>query len=157
MESVLIITSVEKLQDTLIKEVKSGKETCIYLSLNKTRKNISSIFQKNNIDLTNLYFIDGVSETGGDEDIDIPPNRLDLMNAALKSFVKGLDGRKRIIIDSLGTLLIYNDENKVAKFVKKLAALSSQNDVSIIAFSPKTKGEELLNKIFNFFDRVEKR
>jgi len=33
---------------------------------------------------------------------------------------------------------------------------ASKNDVTVVAFSPETKGEELLNKIFNFFDKVEK-
>ena len=71
--------------------------------------------------------------------------------------MKDIKGEKFLIIDALSTLLIYNDENKVAKFVKEITEYASQNDVDVIAFSPKTKGEELLNKIFNFFDKVKKR
>jgi len=29
--------------------------------------------------------------------------------------------------------------------------------VEVVAFSPKTKGEDLLNKIFNFFDEVQRK
>jgi len=61
-----------------------------------------------------------------------------------------------LIIDALSTLLIYNNENKVAAFVKEVTEYASENEVQIVAFSPETKGEELLNKIFNFFDKVKK-
>jgi archaellum biogenesis ATPase FlaH len=62
-----------------------------------------------------------------------------------------------MIIDALSTLLIYNNENKVAKFVQEITDYASENQVYVVAFSPKTQGEELLNKIFNFFDKVEKK
>jgi hypothetical protein len=52
-------------------------------------------------------------------------------------------------------LLIYNNENRVAIFMKEVTEYASDNDVHVIAFSPKTQGEELLDKIFNFFDKVE--
>jgi archaellum biogenesis ATPase FlaH len=61
-----------------------------------------------------------------------------------------------LIIDALSTLLIYNNENKVAAFVKEITEYAQDYDVEVIALSPKTKGEELLNKIFNFFDEVKK-
>ena len=54
-------------------------------------------------------------------------------------------------------MLIYNNENRVAQFVKEITEYASQKDVEVIALSPKTKGEELLNKIFNFFDKVIKK
>jgi archaellum biogenesis ATPase FlaH len=71
--------------------------------------------------------------------------------------MKDIKGEEFIIIDELSILLIYNNENKVAEFVKKTIEYASQHDTKVIAFSPKTKEEELLNKIFNFFDKVEKR
>lgn len=62
-----------------------------------------------------------------------------------------------MIIDALSTLLIYNSENKVAKFVKEITECASKGNMEAIALSPKTKGKELLNKIFNFFDKVKKK
>ena len=59
--------------------------------------------------------------------------------------------------DRKATVLIYNNENKVAKFVQDITDYASENQVYVVAFSPKTQGEELLNKIFNFFDKVEKK
>src|SRR3989339_509408 len=67
----------------------------------------------------------------------------------------GVNVEKLLVIDSLSVLLIYNNENQVASFVRNITRDASDKDVEFIAFSPKTKGEELLNKIFNFFDEVK--
>jgi len=90
-----------------------------------------------------------------DDVLHISPSELDKLNYAINTFIKDIKDKKFLIIDALSTLLIYNDENKVASFVKELIEYASNNEVEIIAFSPKTKGEELLNKIFNFFDKVK--
>ena len=73
-----------------------------------------------------------------------------MLSAAINDFIKDIKQDKFLIIDALSTLLIYNDENKVAKFVKEITEYASENNVKVIAFSPKTKGEELLNKM-NFW------
>ncbi len=73
----------------------------------------------------------------------------------MKKFIDNIQGEKYLIIDALSTFLIYSPENKVAGFIKEITEKSSEN-LKIIAFAPKTKGEELLEKIFNFFDEVEK-
>ena len=57
-----------------------------------------------------------------------------------------------MIIDALSTLLIYNNKEKVAEFIKEIIEYATQNNVKVIALSPETKGEELLEKIKDFFD-----
>ncbi len=159
MASLLIITSVENLQNEINKVVSSFKNIPgIYVSLNKTQKSIENILKKTEINTNKLFFIDCVtSEKTRDDVLHISPDQLDLLSSAINSFIKDIKGEKFLIIDALSTLLIYNDENKVAKFVKGVTEYASQNDVKVIAFSPETKGEYLLNKIFNFFDKVKKR
>lgn len=159
MTSLLIITSVEKLQDRVNSMVKSFKNIPgIYVSLNKTQKSTENILKKNKINTNKIFFIDCVTSEKTREDVlHIAPDQLDLLSSAINTFIKDIKGKKFLILDALSTLLIYNDENNVAKFVKEVTEYASQNDVEVIAFSPKTKGEELLNKIFNFFDKVKKR
>ena len=158
MTSLLIITSVEKLQNKIVSTIKSFKNIPgIYVSLNKTQKSTEAMLKKHGINTKKLFFIDCVtSEKVRDDVLHIPPDKLNLLSSAIHEFIKDIDGQKFLIIDALSTLLIYNNENKVAKFVKEVTEHASANDVITTAFSPKTKGEELLNKIFNFFDKVKK-
>jgi archaellum biogenesis ATPase FlaH len=158
MSSLLIITSVENLQDEINKVLKEYENIPgVYVSLNKTQKSVENILKENKIKTDKLFFIDCVtSEKTREEVMHIPPNELDKLSYTINTFIKEIKERKFLIIDALATLLIYNNENKVAAFIKELTEYASANDVKIIALSPKTKGEELLNKIFNFFDKVKK-
>jgi KaiC/GvpD/RAD55 family RecA-like ATPase len=158
MSSKLIITPVEKLQPKINTIVSShGGTPGAYVSLNKTQKSVEEILQCNRISSKNLFFIDCVtSDQTKDYVLHIRPTELDKLSYAINSFFKEIKGDKFLIIDALSTLLIYNNENKVAAFVKEITEFASANNVEVIALSPETKGEELLNKIFNFFDKVEK-
>ena len=158
MTSLLIITPVEKLQEKINSVVKSFKNTYgIYVSLNKTQKSTESVLKKSGINTKKLFFIDCVTTENVEDILHIPPDRLDLLSVAINSFIRCIKGDKFLVIDSLATLLIYNSENNVAKFAKEVTEYAAQKNVKVIAFSPKTQGEELLNKIFNFFDKVEKK
>ena len=158
MASLLIITSVENLQSKINEAVGSFKDIPgIYVSLNKTQKSVEDILKKEKINTNKLFFIDCVtSEQKRDDVLHVSPTELGKLSCAINDFIKEIPGKKFLILDALSTLLIYNDENKVAAFVKEVTEYASQNDVEIVALSPKTKGEELLNKIFNFFDKVKK-
>jgi len=159
MTSQLIITAVDKLQLEITAKTKTFKNKVgIYVSLNKTQKSTEELLQKRGIDTSKLFFIDCVSKEKVREDVlHISPENLDMLSTAIQTFIKDIPGEKFMIIDALSTLLIYNNENKVAKFVQEITEYASENQVYVVAFSPKTQGEELLNKIFNFFDNVEKK
>jgi len=158
MPSHLVITSVEKLQKSIIEAVNLYvKQPGVFVSLNKTQKSTEKILKAANLPTDKLFFIDCMtSEKTRNDVLHISPNRLDLLGEAINAFISDIDGTKYVIIDALSTLLIYNDENKVAQFVKNVTELGSKEDVVILAFAPETKGEDLLNKIFNFFDEVTK-
>lgn len=157
MASILIITPVEKLQKEINAIVKTlNKMPGIYVSLNKTHESIKNILKSNKISIDRLFFIDCVtSEQKRNDVLHISPRELDKLSLAISTFIKDIPGKKFLIIDALSTLLIYNDENKVARFIKETIEYASEKDVEVIAISPKTKGEELLDKIFNFFDKVK--
>src|SRR3989339_61791 len=117
---------------------------------------IENILKKNGVNVEKLFFIDCVSSSGAEDDVvQISPTRLSDIKCAVEAFVNEIKGKKFLVIDALSVLLIYNNENQVASFVRNITRDASDKDVEFIAFSPKTKGEELLNKIFNFFDEVK--
>lgn len=102
--------------------------------------------------LIRFFFIDCVTNEKTQEDVlHISPNDLEKLSYSINSFIKEIKGEKFLIIDALSTLLIYNSENKVAAFVKEVTEYASENDVEVTAFSPTTKGEELLNKDLQLF------
>ena len=158
MGSKLIISPVEKLQKNVNDIVATFKSTpCIYVSLNKTHLSIEEILKKEGIKIEKIFFIDCVTQEKKAPDVlYILPTELDLLKMAIGTFIKTISGKKFLLLDALSTLLIYNSEEKVARFVKEITEFAATKDVEVIAFSPKTQGEELLNKIFNFFDNVKK-
>jgi len=157
MSSILIKTSIERLQKEVVKTLSQLQDSVgIFVSLNKTQKSVEAILRENNINIDKLFFIDCVtSEQSRESVIHIRPNNLNLLFTTIEAFVKEIPGNKFLIIDAISTLLIYNNENKVAGFVKDITCLTSAKGIDMIAFTPQTKGEELLDKIYNFFDEVE--
>jgi archaellum biogenesis ATPase FlaH len=130
----------------------------VYVSLNKTQKSMESQLIKTFIPIDKLFFIDCVtSQKIKDDVLHISPTDLVTLRHALRAYMAELRGERFILIDALSTLLIYNDVNKVASFMQSLTDLAGEKDIEVIALSPHTKGEELLDKIFNFFDTVEKK
>jgi archaellum biogenesis ATPase FlaH len=159
MTSVLFLTPVDRLQGSLVNVLKKLESTPgVYVSLNKTQKSTELFLKEKGIDTAKLFFIDCVTaDKTRDDVLHVGPADLVLLADAIACFAREIKGDKFLIIDALSTLLIYNDENKVAQFVQRVTELASMNDVALFAFSPTTKGEELLSKIFNFFDEVEGR
>ena|SRR3989344_6409544 len=157
MTSTLIITSVENLQDKITDKIIELKgKPCVYISLNKSQKSMADILSAKNINENSLFFIDCVSSSKDEDAIHLGPSDLEMLAFSIKEFLNQIKGEKYLIIDALSTLLIFNSENNVIKFTKSLTEFATGQGVQIISFSPKTEGEEMLNKIFNFFDKVEK-
>lgn len=158
MVSALIITPIENLQDEINKVVGSFKEGVgIYVSLNKTQKSVEEILKKKKINTEKLFFIDCTSSEKIREDVlYIHPSELDKLSKSIKKFMEDIKEKKFLLIDSLATFLIYNHEREVEEFVKEIVEYSSKNNTEMIALSPKTKGEEMLNKIEILFDKVKK-
>jgi len=159
MASTLIILPVENLQNEINSIARKYSGTPgIYISLNKPHSSIEKLLEKDGVNTKKLFFIDCVTaEQKRDDVMHVHPTDLKKLAAAIGAFIKDIPGKKFLLLDALSTLLIYNDENKVAQFVKEVTEYAAEKDVEVIALSPKTKGEELLNKIFNFFDEVKKK
>ncbi|MBW2974136.1 hypothetical protein KY366_00310 [Candidatus Woesearchaeota archaeon] len=159
MSSSLTITSVENLQSRISSELRSMKDIPgIYVSLNKTQKSTERILGNSGVNTDKLFFIDCVtSEKKRDDVLHIAPDQLGLLCSAIRAFMNDIKGKKFLVLDALSTLLIYNNENQVVQFVREITEYVSENSSRVIAFSPETKGEELLGQIANFFDEVRRK
>lgn len=156
MKSKLEIASIEKLQPKIVGAVRSLEGVGIYVSLNKNQKRMKKLLSEKQIDVKKIFFIDCVSSGKVKDDVlQISPAQLNDLSYAVNTFMKQIRGEKFLIIDALSVLLIYNNDNQVAGFVRNITEYASKNDVEVVAFSAKTKGEELLSKIFSFFDEVK--
>ncbi len=159
MSSLLIITPVEKLDKKILSTLRSlGNIPVVYLSLNKPHDNVEHFLRSNKINLNKMFFIDCVaSDQKKDDVLHFKPNDIEHIRKAINAYMKYIKGRKFLIIDALTTLLIYNDENKVIKFAKRISEFAAREDIEVIALSSKsTTSDALFNKIYNFFDEVKK-
>ena len=172
MGSKLIIVPVARLQSEVVGAVKAVGGSVIYVSLNKSFEKMEELFD--GVNRKKLFFIDCVSsKVVSGNVLYVSPRELDKLVYGIKTFGNEVEGKKVVVIDGLSTLLIYNSENRVAAFVKEVVGFAAPkgvppaqmasanadkvgNDVDVVAFAPKTEGEELLTKIFNFFDEVER-
>lgn len=157
MKSELILVDVHDLQQETIEKMQAINEKVgIYICLNRSRQSTEKSLKDAGIDVTKIFFIDCVSADKIREDVlHIQPRFLGPLYEAIEEFVDNIAEEKFLIIDALSTLLIYNDDQKVANFVKKIIDRSAKDKLHFISFTPKTKGEELLSKIFGYFDFVE--
>jgi len=156
MATKLIITPVGKLRTKIPPLLRSIKgKSCVYVSLNKPQRRTIQLLKQNRIKLDNIYFIDLAHEDDVEGVLHISPKRLDLLATALHSFVHFLEGKKVIVIDGLSTLLLYNKDKKVARFVKKITDYTSHYDLDVYALSHPTKEKDLIPQIYDFFDKVD--
>lgn len=158
MGSVLVTTSVEKLQNGINSVIKTfGDAIGIYVSLNKTHEAVEKALKNSNINTQKIFFIDCVSSDAQDRDvINVKPSDLEMLERVIKIYIEEIKQKEFILIDSLATFLIYNNENEVAQFIKRITEYASKKKVEVVALTQRTTGEELLKKIYNFFDRVDR-
>lgn len=85
----------------------------------------------------NIVFIDGYSwREGGDTDSAFAiegPSDLNQMNITLADAMKEVGtGRKRVVLDSISTLVLYTDPNSAVKFLQVVAAKSKASNSNLL-------------------------
>jgi archaellum biogenesis ATPase FlaH len=165
--SLLIISPIEELQDninTIIEFFEKKKRLPgIYVSFNRPQRGIRKSLENAGIPVDKIFFIDCISKSllGETEEIKnvlhiYRPTNLTVLNMAINKFVEEIPGEKYLIIDALTTLFVYNKEKDVIEFIRSQIEKASEEKVELIALIPKTKGEELMDKISVFFEKVIK-
>ena len=160
--SLLIISPINNLQyqiNSTLKELTKSDILGAYISLNKPYISIKKVLNQEKIETDKIFFIDCISQLSEKckekEVLHIRhPSDLTGLSIAVTEFVEKIPNDKYIIIDALSTLLIYNKEELVIAFVKKLVEKTQENNFKMIIFTPETKGGDFVNKISLFFDKV---
>jgi len=150
---------IQKNIDSIVTRlVKRDKTAIVYISFNKPYNVLSKNWKNKKIDLDKILCIDCITagaiekQNGKNVIYDLSPNSLTAISLAISAFLKTAKGKKAIIMDSLSTLLIYNELNMVARFTNDLVEKARASDTKAIIFT--TKHEELLGKVSLFFDKI---
>jgi len=100
----------------------------VYLTVNFPHHKLSAILKKNNIDSSKIKFVDAITATAMPHVKDHEacayvqhPADLTYMDVQILEGLKGIEGERFLIIDSVSTLLLHNREETVARFMHSLA------------------------------------
>lgn len=166
-EIVLILTSAEKYLSTTTTILKSMLNEkgykCLYVTINRPYKVLVNILKKNGILTENIFFIDLISRltrTAVDGVSDClfieSPDSLTELSIAISESVKNMPGDKKLMfLDSLSTLLVYNQSGTVTKFAHFLFSKMKTEGVETIILSlEKEMEEKMTDQIAMFVDKV---
>ena len=132
----------------------AGKNV-IYITTNKTYAAMVELFKSENVDSSRIFFIDCISQQISRKAAGAPncvvldgPKNVTQMGIAISKAMASVQGEKVLFLDSLSTMLIYNDPSVVGRFSNFLMnkmqfsgvdgfvmALSSDMDKKVISFA----------------------
>ena len=147
----------------LVKNFCKKNKGGIIITINKSGRDLLKLFEKNKIDSSKLFIIDAVSKeqtpttkAGNIAYLDSPKDLTEIEATAIE-FAEKLPKEKRFLIfDSLSTLLIYNADRTVEKFVHSMAEkLRSLGFQAVFTIMDETK-PEIMNVLSQFCDKVIK-
>ena len=165
-KTVLYVIDSGKFFDGVTRVLKkqSKKANVIYVTTNKPYDNLINSLEEKKIDTDNIFFIDCISKEVGVDPEDVgnciyldSPKSLTSMSIAIKESIENIDGEKTLILDSLSTLLIYNDARTMGKFSNFLInKMRSMKADAVILTLESDVDKDIIKKIESFVDKVEK-
>ncbi|HZX34722.1 MAG TPA: hypothetical protein VFF09_05065 [archaeon] len=142
----------------------------VYITVNKPFSFIERSFRKSDIKMDNIYFVDMVSkyvdrqgkpEAENCSFVDSPSNltmlAITFMQAAKMMKAKKADAEQPIfvVVDSINTFLVYNEENVVKKFFHFLISKSRELGCKCVLLSSDSGDVSSLNSLVaDFSDKV---
>lgn len=144
-------------------KIKSRK--IIYVTTNKPFNHLVNIFKEHKIPYNKIFFVDCISKHIG-ENLEREqenclcvesPQSLTEIGVAISQSVKYISGEKTVFLDSLSTLLVYNDSATVGRFsnfiINKMRNLGV--DTVILALESDVN-KDVIKVIVSFADKVVK-
>jgi len=135
----------------------------VYLSMTKPYRHIIKNAEEAEIDTSNLYIIDCISQISGDAGTEKPlnvvlvenPTSLEEMSMYTEKLLEDIKDKNRIfLMDSLSSLSIYNNPSSVDEFTHFVITKIRLGKIGGIVLSMKTKETmEQLKAIRQFYDR----
>ncbi|MCK4714437.1 MAG: hypothetical protein KAT35_02595, partial [Candidatus Aenigmarchaeota archaeon] len=135
----------------------------IYITVNRPYKSLTPLMQKEGIDSSRIFFIDLITKTEGDRPLregncifmGNASNLTDLSVAISQAVSTNPKAKKFILLDSLSTMLIYNEAGSLSKFSHFLTSRLREWNIDGIFISLDTAADrELTDKFSQFCDRV---
>lgn len=137
-------------------------KTC-YVSLNKIVVALSRSLDSSGADSKKFFFIDGVTKSANPDAPECPncvfvssASALTDLSIAIDDVIKK-ENADALLFDSLSTLLIYNKDEVVTKFIHNLTNKLQTNGITtIFAALEGDMGSELIKEIGMFVDGIVK-
>lgn len=153
----------KKIISILKRDVKD--ETLIYVTTNKPYSSLMNLFKAENI-RSKVFFVDCISKMvmgkTAEEDVENcsfvdSPQSLTSLSIAINETMKHIAGKKILLVDSLSTLLIYNDAATIGRFSNFLINKMNAFDVDIIVLTLESDiDKDIIRKIQSFVDEVRR-
>jgi archaellum biogenesis ATPase FlaH len=165
-QNIILIVKDEKYQETirsLIKELTLHKKRIVFVSINKTKNAIEKELKAKKIPTDKIYFIDCISKSiskgkikWSNEKTQYVDNPTSLTQMSLVLF-KLIERIKIdfLVLDSINTLLIYNSEKEILKFIHHTTGKLKENNITgIFIYLKGEMDEKLLKEFSQFADKV---
>ncbi|MBN2126843.1 MAG: hypothetical protein JW703_00450 [Candidatus Diapherotrites archaeon] len=143
-------------------ELVSTKDS-IYVTLNKPVEFLLHFMQKNKLNAEKIHFIDMISalslekENTSQTSFLNSPNALSEALIELDSAISNKTNTLVLVLDSISTLLVYNDKNSVEKFFHTLASkINQKKSIGLFLFVESEEYKEAVQTIEQFCDKVVK-
>lgn len=161
---VLLVTGHKKyglLGEQLIKYFLGKGEEGILVTTNKPAANLIEELGKGKVDAGKLFFIDAVSRKSNEDEVDgervvyvDSPEDLTELDSAISDCAEKLQGKgKFLVVDSLSTLLVYNNEKTLEKFVHSLSGRMRAKGFKVV-LTLVSRRQETLSVLGQFCDKV---
>ena len=163
---VLIETSAERaleVSSNAVKSILSNKRyTLIVVSASRPYPNLIDIYQKNKIDTKRIFCIDcaskGSSPKGENKAIYVEgASALTKISISIDELSKAIAGNKLLFIDSITTMLIYNEPHVFARFIHSVLTKLRMAEISCLLISLENEtNREVRAEIAQLCDKVIK-
>ncbi len=165
---VLVVAPSKKIQETILDVLRYFLNTknayCVYATIAKPYKTMLNILTQNKIKTDRVFFIDcitPVSTAGSMQRIGncvfCQPQSLTSISIALTTALQNLpkDNEKVLILDTLSTMMLYNESKTVTIFVHSLTGKLREWGVkSVILTLEEETDKKVISQIGTFVDEV---
>ncbi len=162
---VLMVANRKKypvLAEQLIKYFVGKKAEGIFITTNKPAVDLVEGLRKEKVDLGKVNLIDTVSKRSGEGEVDAhniiyidSPENLTELDSAINDCIEKVQGKNRFfVLDSMSTLLVYNTERTVEKFMHSLSGKARAKQFKTVFTLASETRQETLNILSQFCDKV---
>jgi len=161
---VLPSTNYADLIQAFFEYIRSKPEDAwVYVTITKPYENIAKQFGELALS-KNIRFIDCISRAAGISRTDPnciyieSPTMLEKLGIEIINIFKTVDEKtnKYLVLDSLSTLIIYNDAEIVTEFFYQISNRTRARNIHIISLAIEEEGMEKLNKLIYLNDKILK-